>query len=284
MTFVVLTSASGAPGVSTAALGLAMAWPRPVLLIEADPSGGSTVLAGWFHGRPPHNRGLVNLAMAMTYAGGSDVREWLPGAIEDVVVTLPGTEARVISGIRAPGQAGALEQLWGPLASTAHLMSAGGVDVLVDAGRLGMRHAPTPLLEAADAVLLTSRATLPAIATARGWSRQLLESFGAVGRVGHLGLLLVGAGHTYGAREVKDLLGLPLVAGLPWDPRTARAIHLGQSSRRLTRGPLARALRAAVSPIVELSARNQQRLTTPSLLRQPVGPPPALTDPVGGTR
>lgn len=272
MALVVATSASGAPGVSTSALGLALAWPRPVLLVEADPSGGSVVLAGWFQGRPPHDRGLVNLAMAMAYAGGSDARSWLPGAISDVVVPIPGTQVQVITGVRAPSQAGALEQLWAPLASAARSMQEGGVDVLVDAGRLGMAHAPAALLDDADLALLTTRATLPAIATARGWCRQLLEEFGAVGRREHLALLLIGPGHTYGSREVRDLLGLPLVATLPWDPRTARAIHLGQPSRRLARGPLVRAVRASVSPITELAHRNQQRLTTTAA---PVDPVPA---------
>ncbi len=276
MSLVVLTSASGAPGVSTSALGLALAWPRPVLLIEADPSGGSTLLAGWFHGRPPHNRGLVNLAMALAYAGSSDARSWLPGALTDVVVRVPGTQVQVLTGVRAPAQSGALTQLWAPLASAAHLMQDGGVDVLVDAGRLGMTHAPVPLLDAADAVLLTTRATLPAIATARGWSRHLLDTFGAVGMNDHLALLLVGPGHTYGSREVKDLLGLPLVAALPWDPRTAQAIHLGEASRRLTRGPLVRALRASVSPITELAHRNRRRLATTAVSVDPA--------PVGGGR
>ena len=55
MTLTVLTSASGSPGVSTSALGMSLAWSKPVLLVEADPTGGSAILAGWFHGRPPHD-------------------------------------------------------------------------------------------------------------------------------------------------------------------------------------------------------------------------------------
>ena len=41
MAVIALTSASGSPGVTTTALGLALLWPRPVLLVEADPTGGS---------------------------------------------------------------------------------------------------------------------------------------------------------------------------------------------------------------------------------------------------
>ena len=50
MAVIALGSAAGSPGVTTSALGLALTWPRPVLLIEADPTGGSAILAGFFRG------------------------------------------------------------------------------------------------------------------------------------------------------------------------------------------------------------------------------------------
>ena len=50
MALIVLTSASGSPGVTTSAVGLALTWPRPALLVEADPTGGSSVLAGYLRG------------------------------------------------------------------------------------------------------------------------------------------------------------------------------------------------------------------------------------------
>ena len=52
MALIVLTSAAGSPGVTTTAVGLALTWPRPVLLVEADPTGGSAVLAGYFRAAP----------------------------------------------------------------------------------------------------------------------------------------------------------------------------------------------------------------------------------------
>lgn len=253
MTLTVLTSASGSPGVSTSALGMSLAWSKPVLLVEADPTGGSAILAGWFHGRPPHDRGLVDLAMAHSRG---DLRGALPG----VAIRIPDTEVDLISGVRSPGQAAALAPLWPVLASVVRSLDGSGTDVVVDAGRLGLVHTPLPLLEAADVVLLTTRATLPAISAARGWSRDLRERFTAIGTAQHLGLLLIGPGHTFGAGEVKDVLGLPLVATLPWDPRTAQAIHLGESSRRLTRGPLARALHAGAAAVAQLAQENRARL------------------------
>jgi len=253
MTMTVLVSASGAPGVTTSALGSALAWPRPVLLVEADPTGGSALLAGWFHGRPPHHRGLVDLAMAHSHGD-------LAGALDEVTVEVPDTEVRVLSGVRSPGQAPAVAAIWPDLAASLAGLHGSGVDVLVDAGRLGLEHAPMPVLDAADAVLITTRATLPAISAARGWARELTRRFAAVGALDQLGLLLIGPGRTYGAAEVKDVLGLPLVATLPWDPRTAQALHLGEASRRLRRGPLALALRSAATTIEAMAVGNRARL------------------------
>ena len=63
MAVIALTSASGSPGVTTTALGLALLWPRPVLLVEADPTGGSGLLAGYFRGTREYDGGLIELAL-----------------------------------------------------------------------------------------------------------------------------------------------------------------------------------------------------------------------------
>lgn len=50
MSTLVLTSASGAPGVTTTALGLTLAWPEPCLLVDADRAASQAVLAGHLRG------------------------------------------------------------------------------------------------------------------------------------------------------------------------------------------------------------------------------------------
>ena len=52
MTVCALLSPGGSPGVTTAALAMALTWPGPVLVAETDPSGGD-VLAGFFAGQSP---------------------------------------------------------------------------------------------------------------------------------------------------------------------------------------------------------------------------------------
>jgi len=65
MALIVLASASGSPGVSTTALGLTLNWHRPVLLVDADPTGSSAVFAGYFRGTQEPTGGLINLALAL---------------------------------------------------------------------------------------------------------------------------------------------------------------------------------------------------------------------------
>src|SRR4051812_43116182 len=60
---IALTSAKGSPGVTSTALALATAWPRPVVVAECDPSGGD-VVAGLLRAEQNPVGGLLQLALA----------------------------------------------------------------------------------------------------------------------------------------------------------------------------------------------------------------------------
>ena len=62
MAVITLCSASGAPGVTTTAVALAMHWSRPVLLVEADPGANNGLLAGIFRGTREYVAGLLDVA------------------------------------------------------------------------------------------------------------------------------------------------------------------------------------------------------------------------------
>src|ERR1700712_667016 len=98
MALVVLASASGSPGVTTTALGLALRWPRPVVLVDGDPVGGSAVLAGFFRGQVAHNDGLVQLVLA---GRAGELAEVLP----TVLMPLPNSNAALLPGPRSHAQA-----------------------------------------------------------------------------------------------------------------------------------------------------------------------------------
>lgn len=255
MAVIVLASASGAPGVTATALGLALAWPRPVVLVEADPTGGSAVLAGYLRGEVPHDRGLVNLALA--HRNGGDLADALPG----VLLRLPGTGVDLLPGVRSHAQATALAPVWEPLSTVLAALERTGTDVLVDAGRLGLTGAPWPLVRAADVALLVTRTSLPALSGARSWAKTLTDDAATAGTTAGVGLLLVGEGHPYTAREIQSVLGLSVVASVAWDPVSAETFHLGAvPGRRFDSAPLARSLRAAVSAVAALAESTRARL------------------------
>lgn len=115
----------------------------------------------------------------------------------------------------------------------------GGVDVVVDAGRLGHRWEPSALIQAADVVVVAARSCLAGITAARSALRTVRESRtpGA-----HAAALVVGPPDPYPAAEVAAALAVDALPPLPRDPWAARALAGGGSTGwRFARSPLLRA-------------------------------------------
>ena len=238
MALIVLASASGAPGVSTTALGLTLNWHRPVLLVDADPTGSSAVFAGYFHGTQEPTGGLINLALAL--------REGTLAAALPRETLLLDPEAPAerapwfLPGIRAHEQAPSLLPLWEPLAEQLRALDRNGQDVIVDAGRLGLAGWPQPLIAASDLTLLVTRSSLPALAGARSWAKSLRDQFAAVGGLSRLGLLLVDEDRRwptmptgvprvrpYPPRHIAKALQISVTAAVGWDPEAAEVYSHG---------------------------------------------------------
>jgi len=107
MAVIVLASASGSPGVSTTALGLTLNWHRPVLLVDADPTGSSSVFAGYF----PTDISSIAIAHALV-AGNTVV--WKPSeyaprscALVAELAEQAGLPAGVLNVVQGLGDAGA---------------------------------------------------------------------------------------------------------------------------------------------------------------------------------
>jgi len=254
MALIVLTSASGSPGVTTSALGLALSWPRPCLLVEADPTGGSGILAGYFHGDVAHMGGLMDLALA--HREGT-----LAEAIARATMPIPHTAVQFLPGIRGHWQARSMVPVWEPLSGALQALERNGQDVIVDAGRLGLAGCPEPLIYAADLALLVTRSTLPSLAGARSWAQTLRSGFEQAGALSSLGVLLVGAGEPYGSREVSKVLQIPVTASLPIDLDAAAVFSRGAGPpRRFESSQLVRGLRAAGSAIQSVVNTNRASL------------------------
>lgn len=286
MTVLALTSAKGAPGVSTAALAMTLLWPRAALLAECDPAGSSSVLAGYFRGTVEHARGLLPLALAQRH-DGLEQALWpqtvpLTGDPHVVSVAAGAGDRWVLPGISDAAQAPSAAALWGPLASLLASLERAGTDVIVDAGRLGAAHAPAPLLRQADLVLLVMRTHLPDIAAAKARLTLLREDLSVTGSTGQpdgplsqLGLLLVGEGQPYTAKEISAACGVPVVASLAWDPASAEVLAAGATpGRRFASSPLVRSTRAAISASTALIDRRRARLFPPT---RPASTTPSLS-------
>jgi hypothetical protein len=240
MVLIALVSAKGSPGVTTAGLALTLTWPGRCVLAECDPAGGS-VQAGYLAGALPAGRGIGELAVAALR--GADLHQAWWGQLVDLQD--PFRQRLLLPGIADPAQSGALRPTWGQLAGFfAGLEHQEGLwyDVLADCGRLTVPNAPWPLLSAASLVLVVLSASLPQVAAAvpvvRALHRHLAEQDGG----GKLGLLLTGGGDQR-PRAVAEQLRLPVVASLPTDARSARALSHGGSVR--LSWPLMRAAAAA---------------------------------------
>ena len=249
MAVIALTSASGSPGVTTAAVGMALLWPRPVLLVEADPTGGSGLLAGYFRGTREYGGGLIELALT-----SSSIHDGLA----EVSQRIEGTTVSFVAGTRSHTQAPALRDLWQPLSEELSDLESTGQDVIVDAGRLGLDGSPEPLLANADLTLVVTRTNLPSISAVRSWADSIQRG---TFDWQQSGVLVVGEGQPYGAGEVSRALNSPVVASLPDDPEAAAVFSRGaQPPKRFEVGPLARGLHAAIAAIHSTVSRRRSEL------------------------
>ena len=212
-----LVSASGSPGVTTTAVALALHWPRPVVLVEADPTGGSGILAGYFRAQLDQP-GLVDLVIAQR-------ADLLADALPRLLFPVEGSNTSLLVGVRSHEQAAGVAQLWTPLLEVLRDLGPTGTDVIVDAGRLGLLGWPRPLVTGSDVTLLVAASDLPGLAAARSWATALAadDVLGHATRV-----VLVGEGRPYTGREVSRTLGVPVAAAVEWDPARARVYSHGQ--------------------------------------------------------
>src|SRR4029453_4732397 len=64
MGILLLTSTAGSPGVTTLAVGLALTWPRPILLADCDPGAHQAILAGYLGGCSAGGKSRLRVAEA----------------------------------------------------------------------------------------------------------------------------------------------------------------------------------------------------------------------------
>jgi MinD-like ATPase involved in chromosome partitioning or flagellar assembly len=213
-----LTSAKHSPGVTTAAIALALAaGPEPLsLIVEADPAGGDLAARCELSVSP----GLGSMAASARHDAAVD----LVGNVQ----SLPAGPAALLAPPSPLLTASALQTLGDRLLDG--LADWTGA-VIADCGRWDEVGVGTRLIGAADAVLIVLRPTVEDVEHVRA---RLAEITAA--SAGALGALIIGD-RPYGPAEVADALGLPVAGTLPFDPRAVRALErrtIGAEARRST--------------------------------------------------
>jgi hypothetical protein len=231
MALVCVTSVRAAPGASTLAVLAAACWPRPVALLEADPSGGALAVR-YRLGRTP---GLAGLAAVVRHEAPTEAlwshAQMLPG---DLPVVVAPESGEVTTGILRDA-AGALA-LW--------CRSLEDVDVIVDIGRFGVQDVTWPLCANADEILIVTRPRAEELYPVAHRYRAI------AGEVRSAGLVLVGD-RPHGPGEIATQLGVDVHGVVADDPRAAGVLTFGGSSRGLRRSPLVRSVRTFVDELVD---------------------------------
>jgi hypothetical protein len=266
---VTLLCGKGSPGTTTAAVAMALGWPRPVLLVEADPAGGS-IGFGYGQGIDMQDRGLLGAHLAARH-GDPSAALWnnVVGLAQDRWL-LPGVaEPRQTSTIDYPALAGTLAGL--------------GVDVLVDAGRFPGPGRIDALPAGSDRVLVVMRSTLAGVHTAQTAATAAIAACGATSGV--VGSVIVGTGRPYPETDVGAAMRdvAPVSWCIAWDPAAAAVITDGSPvSRRWTTCPLLRSAARLATALV--TGAEPQRTFEPTGAAAFVGAPVPPDIPVPGVQ
>jgi hypothetical protein len=234
-------------GATTLALALAATWPaeRRVLLIEADPAGGTLAAgSGW-----PSEPSLVSLAAAAR-------RAFDPDLIWAHCHKLPGG-ASVVAGPAPADQAQNALSMLGDLSARLGELDA---DVLVDCGRLDRGSPALPIVGGADRAVLAVRPRLADLHALAAWAE------GHIPEGNQPGLVTIGDG-PYPDTEIAEAVGLEVLGRLPWEPDAAQALLADPASARpLRMAPLVRAARTLAD---RLTAAVGARAEAPLEVRGP---------------
>lgn len=254
MAVLMLTSTAGAPGVTTLAVGLALDWPRPVLMADCDPGAHQAVLAGYLAGQSPNGKGLLRVAEA--HRDGRPLQD----VVLDQALPLGGIAAQgrlFLPGFTKPGSSALFAGVWPDLLDTFNQLDDAGMDVIVDAGRVPAQGLPSALLDGATLTCLVLRSSLRSVMSARVHQSPLLE----LAPAGSAGLIVVGEGAPYSRHEIAPALGLPVLASVPHDPPAA--FHLsdgGPRPRRFESTALAKALHTTAGTLCTRLQRTAERI------------------------
>lgn len=247
MSVILLGSLGQSPGVSTIATGLALTWPRPVILVEADISKPSSVLPGLLKGEVTATSGLNTLVELTGLRGPSQLTV---ATMWPALIKLPSTnpqepERFLLHGFSNPVAGRGATNLWGELASALNELHEGGVDAIVDFGRWnGIGDRPA-LLRRADLAVWATRNTLPGIAATAASLPQVTVERASGGRATDQAILECEApSGAFPTGEIRKYLQADVLGSIPFSPRAADMYSVGSASRSAASRHFERALKS----------------------------------------
>lgn len=240
--FLAVVSAKHSPGATTTAAALATAATDdgPVLLVEADPAGGDLAARH----RLSLDPSLVSLAAAGRH------RVDLDASVDGHCQPLPAGPT-VLLAPASPSQTTAALRSLGPHLVDA-LMRRGGT-VVVDGGRWPADGAATPLIEAADAILLVARPSLEGIEHVRARLETVADP--TVRR--RIAVVLVGD-RPYPPDEVAAVVPVEVAGVIAVDGRGVRALENGATGAALRRSALIRSARTVLGNVTRLAPHRSE--------------------------
>jgi hypothetical protein len=272
----------GSPGVTTAATALAMAWPGPRLLLEADPSGGDMA----FRAQRRDGGGLLAaepglLALAADARTGTVPIEALPSYAQptawgmDVVVGPPSGHAY------AP-----MRNLWPAVAAAA---AAWPGTTIADLGRLYPGSPALMLAQEATAVLVLARLNVGALYHLRDRVAELSHAIGDLSRDRNPVAVAVLARPHEAAEAVRQVIRMleavgspiPVAGAIAVDPKTARRVRHGEMPPRAERTDLFRSAADLSSTLCQWWPQLAHR---PADVAEPAAAEPAKTAATRGAR
>jgi hypothetical protein len=234
MSLISMVSAKGSPGVSTSAVGMALAWTtgrpgRTVTLVDADVSGSAPSSTYQRHGLDD-GRGLLAWAGA---AASNDSLDRQLVRLGDVgtAFLLPGFP----DGTRGVAMAGHWDSMLAAL--RADVVADRCHDILIDVGRLGSVHEAVPLIRGSDVVVLVLQPTYDQVSFACAAAKSLITQYGV-----HIPIaaLLVGERRPYSWRDVAAAIDIPLLGVVAHDRKAAALISAGALDGSIRRSSLVR--------------------------------------------
>lgn len=246
MGMIAVSSVKGSPGVTTTALLFAALWPRPILAVEADPSGGDIALRMPDPAGNPLDpwRGLVSLIAAGR-------RSLYPQLVREHAQSIVGG-LDAVAGVSAPEQTLGINQ-WDELAQL--LPRIPGSDVVADLGRVGAGTPQNALLATASAICVVTGTVPSQVVHLRERLRRMRESDPGLPPV--YIAVVAPAKRSRAVREIREVLDQAdaEVSGVFHlaDDTVGADYFLGQVSGRPQRTHLVRSAQPVVAELADLT-------------------------------